>query len=67
MTTYKDSGVDLDIYAESMARLPKLVRRAFSDRVIPFDGGFAGLFQIPFRETRSSDEVQLCHVTPFVF
>jgi len=46
MTTYKDSGVDLDIYAESMARLPKLVRRTFSDRVLPLDGGFAGLFRL---------------------
>jgi len=51
MTTYKDSGVDLDIYAESMARLPKLVRRTFAnrniaDRVIQLDGGFAGLFRL---------------------
>jgi len=51
MTTYKDSGVDLDIYAESMARLPKLARRTFAnrniaDRVIQLDGGFAGLFRL---------------------
>ena len=46
MTTYKDAGVDLDIYAESMARLPKLVRRTFSDRVMQLDGGFAGLFRL---------------------
>jgi phosphoribosylformylglycinamidine cyclo-ligase len=47
-TTYKDSGVDLDIYAESMARLPKLLRRTHSPRVIPAEGGFAGLFQLDF-------------------
>ena len=57
MTTYKDSGVDLDIYAESMARLPKLVRRTFSDRVLPLDGGFAGLFQLHSKTIRYTDPV----------
>ena len=57
MTTYKDSGVDLDIYAESMARLPKLVRRTFSDRVLQLDGGFAGLFQLNSKTARYSDPV----------
>lgn len=46
--TYKDAGVDLDIYAESMRRLPKLMHRTFSPRVLPSDGGFAGLFQLDF-------------------
>jgi phosphoribosylformylglycinamidine cyclo-ligase len=46
--TYKDAGVDLDIYAESMGRLPRLMRRTFSPRVIPNQGGFAGLFQLDF-------------------
>lgn len=46
--TYKDSGVDLDIYAESMARLPRLLSRTFSPRVLPLEGGFAGLFQLDF-------------------
>lgn len=44
--TYKDSGVDLEIYAESMSRLPKLVQTTFSPRVMRLDGGFAGLFQL---------------------
>lgn len=44
--TYKDSGVDLDIYAESMSRLPRLVKQTFSPRVLRLDGGFAGLFQL---------------------
>jgi phosphoribosylformylglycinamidine cyclo-ligase len=46
--TYKDAGVDLDVYAESMSRLPRLMHRTFSPRVIPSDGGFAGLFSLDF-------------------
>ncbi|MDO5565559.1 MAG: phosphoribosylformylglycinamidine cyclo-ligase [Planctomycetia bacterium] len=44
--TYKDSGVDLDIYADSMSRLPKLMTKTFSPQVMRLDGGFAGLFQL---------------------
>jgi phosphoribosylformylglycinamidine cyclo-ligase len=46
--TYKDAGVDLDIYEESMSRLPRLMHRTFSPRVIKLDGGFAGLFELDF-------------------
>ena len=46
--TYKDAGVDLDVYRQSMARLPKLLHRTYSPRVLPLDGGFAGLFQLDF-------------------
>ena len=46
--TYKDSGVDLAVYEESMARLPLLLRRTHSPRVLPNEGGFAGLFQLDF-------------------
>ncbi len=46
--TYKDSGVDLEVYRQSMARLPRLLHRTHSPRVIPNDGGFAGLFQLDF-------------------
>ncbi|MGD9721107.1 MAG: phosphoribosylformylglycinamidine cyclo-ligase [Pirellulales bacterium] len=46
--TYKDSGVDLAVYRQSMARLPRLLHRTYSPRVIPNDGGFAGLFQLDF-------------------
>ncbi len=46
--TYKDSGVDLDTYEESMARVARLVRRTHSPRVLPAEGGFAGLFQLDF-------------------
>ncbi|MCL2004995.1 MAG: phosphoribosylformylglycinamidine cyclo-ligase [Planctomycetaceae bacterium] len=57
MVSYKESGVDLDIYAESMARLPKLVRRTFSDRVIQLDGGFAGLFQLHSKTSQYTNPV----------
>jgi phosphoribosylformylglycinamidine cyclo-ligase len=46
--TYKDAGVDLQQYEDSMSRVAGLVRRTFSPRVISSDGGFAGLFQLDF-------------------
>lgn len=46
--TYKDSGVDLEVYEESMARLPRLLRRTHTPRVLTNEGGFAGLFQLDF-------------------
>lgn len=46
--TYKDSGVDLELYEKAMQRLPKLMHRTFSPRVMRNDGGFAGLFQLDF-------------------
>ncbi|MCS7237250.1 MAG: phosphoribosylformylglycinamidine cyclo-ligase [Thermoguttaceae bacterium] len=46
--TYKDAGVDLDIYNQAMERLPRLLARTFTPRVIPLPGGFAGLFQLDF-------------------
>ena len=62
MTTYKDSGVDLDIYAESMSRLPKLMRRTvangnIAERVLPLDGGFAGLFRLNSETKRYTNPV----------
>jgi len=46
--TYKDAGVDLELYRQSMERLPRLMHRTFSPRVMKLDGGFAGLFQLDF-------------------
>ena len=46
--TYKAAGVDLDVYRESMSRLPPYLSRTFSPRVIPQPGGFAGLFRLDF-------------------
>lgn len=47
-TTYKDAGVDLDRYAQAMARLPRLVSRTHTPRVLRLEAGFAGLFQLDF-------------------
>lgn len=46
--TYRDAGVDLQTYQESMARLPSLLRRTHCPRVMPWNNGFAGLFQLDF-------------------
>jgi phosphoribosylformylglycinamidine cyclo-ligase len=46
--TYRDAGVDLEIYRESLARLPALLRRTHCPRVLPWNNGFAGLFQLDF-------------------
>jgi phosphoribosylformylglycinamidine cyclo-ligase len=48
-TTYKDAGLDLDLYAQAMAQLPRLMVRTQSPRVLPLPGGFAGLFQLDFK------------------
>ncbi len=46
--TYKDAGVDLDKYRDAMARLPRLISRTQTPRVLRLDAGFAGLFQLDF-------------------
>src|SRR3972149_4772015 len=46
--TYKDAGVDLDLYRQAMARLPVFLSRTYTPRVIPLEGSFAGLFQLDF-------------------
>ena len=46
--SYKESGVDLQTYQESMSRLPKLLRRTHCPRVMPWNNGFAGLFALDF-------------------
>jgi phosphoribosylformylglycinamidine cyclo-ligase len=46
--TYKNAGVDLDVYRDAMTRLPRLMERTFSPRVLKLEGGFAGLFRLDF-------------------
>jgi phosphoribosylformylglycinamidine cyclo-ligase len=46
--TYKDAGVDLDLYDAAMARLPRLLARTHCPRVLPLHDGFAGLFALDF-------------------
>jgi phosphoribosylformylglycinamidine cyclo-ligase len=48
--SYKDAGLDLDLYNETMDRLPPLLRRTFTPRVIEREGGFAGLFSLDFTD-----------------
>ncbi|QEH36295.1 Phosphoribosylformylglycinamidine cyclo-ligase [Aquisphaera giovannonii] len=43
---YRAAGVDLNTYEETMARLPPLMRRTFSPRVMEWKDGFAGLFRL---------------------
>lgn len=47
--TYKQAGVDLEVYRQSMSRLPRLLKRTHTPRVLPAEGGFAGLFQLDFK------------------
>jgi len=46
--TYKDAGLDLDKYNEAMERLPSMLARTYTPRVLRLDGGFAGLFSLDF-------------------
>ncbi len=65
-TSYRDAGVDLDKYRDAMQRLPALMRRTFSPRVLPLEGGFAGLFQLDFANrlfSRNYDEPVLVACT----
>lgn len=44
--TYKDAGLDLELYEQAMAALPDLMRRTHTPRVMDLPGGFAGLFHM---------------------
>ena len=46
--TYRDAGLDLDVYEESMQAIAPLVRRTHTPRVIDRFGGFASLFSLDF-------------------
>lgn len=46
--TYKSAGVDLEAYNEALQRLPRLLARTNTPRVIPLEQGFAGLFALDF-------------------
>jgi phosphoribosylformylglycinamidine cyclo-ligase len=43
---YRSAGVDLSTYDDTMARLPPLMRRTFTPRVMEWKNGFAGLFRL---------------------
>lgn len=44
--TYKNAGVDLELYDDAMRRLPPLLKRTFTPRVMPVADAFAGLFRL---------------------
>lgn len=44
--TYKSAGLDLDLYDQAMDRLPPLMKRTHTPRVIDLNDGFAGLFRL---------------------
>jgi len=46
--TYKSAGVDLDAYRQAMQKLPTLMRRTHTPRVMDLPGGFAGLFRLDY-------------------
>lgn len=56
--TYKDAGVDLELYEAAMARLPRLLARTFTPRVLPLPDGFAGLFCLDFQSPLFSRKYQ---------
>jgi phosphoribosylformylglycinamidine cyclo-ligase len=55
--SYKDAGVDLELYDQAMERLPALMRKTHSSRVLPLEGGFAGLFRLFDGAHRYTDPV----------
>ncbi len=44
--TYRSAGVDLDLYEQAMDRLPAMMAKTNTGRVMPLPGGFAGLFRL---------------------
>lgn len=44
--TYKSAGVDLELYDEAMRRLPALMQRTLTPRVLPVADAFAGLMRL---------------------
>jgi phosphoribosylformylglycinamidine cyclo-ligase len=63
--TYSSAGVDLELYRESMSRLPAHMRRTQCPRVLSPEGGFAALFALDFKRlfTRGYEEPLLVSCT----
>lgn len=55
--TYQDAGVDLVRYEDAMRRLPPLMQRTRTPRVIDLPDGFAGLFALNGDGRRYEDPV----------
>ncbi|HEV3257897.1 MAG TPA: phosphoribosylformylglycinamidine cyclo-ligase [Gemmataceae bacterium] len=46
--TYRDAGLDLDLYEQTLACMPPLLKRTHSPRVLDGFGGFASLFSLDY-------------------
>lgn len=46
--SYRDAGLDLDLYEQSLACMPPLMKRTHSPRVLDGFGGFASLFSLDY-------------------
>ena len=46
--SYRDAGLDLDLYEQTLAGLPPLLRRTHTPRVLDGFGGFASLFSLDY-------------------
>src|SRR5438552_6531308 len=46
--TYRDAGLDLDVYEQSLACMPPLLKRTHTPRVLDGFGGFAALFSLDY-------------------
>jgi phosphoribosylformylglycinamidine cyclo-ligase len=46
--TYRDAGLDLELYEKSLACMPPLLKRTHTPRVLDGFGGFASLFSLDF-------------------
>jgi phosphoribosylformylglycinamidine cyclo-ligase len=46
--TYRDAGLDLDRYEQSLAAMPPLLKRTHTPRVLDGFGGFASLFSLDY-------------------
>jgi phosphoribosylformylglycinamidine cyclo-ligase len=46
--SYRDAGLDLDVYEQTLAGLAPLLRRTHTPRVLDGFGGFASLFSLDF-------------------
>ena len=44
--SYQSAGVDLELYEQSMQKLPELMKRTHTPGVMELSGGFAGLFRL---------------------
>ncbi len=47
MTTYRDSGVDIDAQDRALDQIKKMVRNTYTDGVLSDQGAFGGMFKVP--------------------